>query len=135
MMDEARYNQLVSAAFKRILAAADGIDPDILEADSTGDMVTLTAASREKCIVNTQRAVRQVWVAGRGQGIHFDYDAAAGPGRTTRAGAWSCCRSSRTSSATSPGRTSSTPAESFRSRLPPSHRPRPVRGAGPRQPP
>ncbi|NOK05448.1 MULTISPECIES: iron donor protein CyaY [Myxococcus] len=78
MMDEARYNQLVSAAFKRILAAADTIDPDILEADSTGDMVTLTAASREKCIVNTQRAVRQIWVAGRGQGIHFDYDAATG---------------------------------------------------------
>ncbi|WNZ60097.1 iron donor protein CyaY [Myxococcus sp. MxC21-1] len=78
MMDEARYNQLVSAAFKRILAAADTIDPDILEADSTGDMVTLTAASREKCIVNTQRAVRQIWVAGQGQGIHFDYDAATG---------------------------------------------------------
>ncbi|AKQ64660.1 Frataxin CyaY, facilitates iron supply for heme A synthesis or Fe-S cluster assembly [Myxococcus hansupus] len=77
-MDEARYNQLTSAAFKRILAAADDLDPDTLEADSTGDMVTLTAASREKCIINTQRAVRQIWVAGRGQGIHFDYDAATG---------------------------------------------------------
>ncbi|GHG62281.1 iron donor protein CyaY [Comamonas sp. JC664] len=77
-MEEARYNQLVSAAFKRILVAADDLDPDTLEADSTGDMVTLTAASREKCIINTQRAVRQIWVAGRGQGIHFDYDAATG---------------------------------------------------------
>ncbi|MCP3140444.1 iron donor protein CyaY [Pyxidicoccus xibeiensis] len=76
MMDEARYNQLASAAFKRILAAADAIDPDLLEAESTGDMVTLTARSREKCIVNTQRAVRQIWVAGRGQGIHFTYDLA-----------------------------------------------------------
>lgn len=75
MMDEARYNQLAASAFRRILAAADAIDPDILEAESTGDMVTLTARSREKCIVNTQRAVRQIWVAGRGQGIHFDYDA------------------------------------------------------------
>ena len=78
MMDEARYNQFAAAAFKRILAAADVIDPDILEADSTGDMVTLTASSREKCIINTQRAVRQIWVAGQGQGIHFDYDAATG---------------------------------------------------------
>ena len=75
-MDEATYNQLISAAFKRIIAAADELDPDVLEAESTGDMVTLTAASREKCIVNTQRAVRQIWVAGRGQGIHFTYDAA-----------------------------------------------------------
>ena len=78
MMDEARYNQLTSAAFKRIVAAADGLDPDVLEADSTGDMVTLTALSREKCIVNTQRAVRQIWVAGRSQGIHFSYDEASG---------------------------------------------------------
>ena len=77
-MDEATYNQLIAAAFKRIVAAADALDPDVLEAESTGDMVTLTAASREKCIVNTQRAVRQIWVAGRGQGIHFSYDSASG---------------------------------------------------------
>jgi len=78
MMDETRYNQLIVSAFKRILAAADTMDPDVLEAESTGDMVTLTTASREKCIINTQRAVRQIWVAGRGQGIHFSYDAASG---------------------------------------------------------
>ncbi|GEN10948.1 CyaY protein [Myxococcus fulvus] len=78
MMDEARYNQLVAAVFKRMLAAADAIDPDVLEAESTGDMLTLTARSREKCIVNTQRAVKQIWVAGQGQGIHFGYDEATG---------------------------------------------------------
>ena len=77
-MDEVTYNQLIAAAFKRIVAAADVLDPDVLEAESTGDMVTLTASSREKCIVNTQRAVRQIWVAGRGQGIHFSYDPATG---------------------------------------------------------
>lgn len=77
-MDESRYNALVGPIFKRILAAADGIDPDVLEADSTGEMVTLTAASGEKCIVNTQRAARQIWVAGKSQGIHFSYDDATG---------------------------------------------------------
>ena len=78
MMDEARYNQLVSAVFKRMLAAADELDPDILEAETTGEMLTLTSRSREKCIVNTQRAVRQIWVAGKSQGIHFTYDDATG---------------------------------------------------------
>lgn len=78
MMDEATYSGLVAAVFKRILAAADGFDPDVMEADSTGDMLTLTSASREKCIINTQRAVRQIWVAGGGQGIHFSHDAARG---------------------------------------------------------
>ncbi len=77
-MDESLYNQRISQAFKRILRAADAIDPDVLEADSTGDMVTLTAPSREKCIINTQRAVRQIWVAGQGEGIHFSYDEARG---------------------------------------------------------
>ncbi|GMU09010.1 iron donor protein CyaY [Corallococcus caeni] len=77
MMDEARYNSLVAAAFKRILTAADAFDPDVLEAEATGDKVTLTAASGEKCIINTQRAVWQVWVAGQGQGIHFSYDDAS----------------------------------------------------------
>jgi CyaY protein len=78
VIDEARYNQLVATAFKRVVAAADALDPDLLEAESTGDMVTLTARSLEKCIVNTQRAVRQIWVAGKGQGIHFSYDEATG---------------------------------------------------------
>jgi CyaY protein len=77
-VDEARYHALVGPAFKRIIAAADEVDPDVLEADSTGEMVSLTAASGEKCIVNTQRATRQIWVAGKSQGIHFDYDEASG---------------------------------------------------------
>lgn len=77
MLDESTYNQQVAKVFRRILAAADQLDPDELEADSTGDMVTLTAASGEKCIVNTQRAVRQIWVAGKSQGIHFSFDEAA----------------------------------------------------------
>lgn len=77
-MDEATYNQRVATVFKRLLAALDRVDPDVLEAESTGDMLTVTARSGEKCIVNTQRAVRQLWVAGKGQGIHFDYDPADG---------------------------------------------------------
>ncbi len=81
MLEESRYNQLVSAAFKKLLAAADLVDPDVLEADSTGDMVTLTSASGEKCVVNTQRAVRQIWVAGKSQGIHFSFDEASGTWR------------------------------------------------------
>ena len=77
-MDEALYNQRVAATFKRLLSALDQVDPDVLETDATGDMITITAASGEKCIVNTQRAVRQLWVAGKGQGLHFDYHAQSG---------------------------------------------------------
>ena len=66
MMDEAPYNGLVAGLWKRILAAVDQVDPDVLDAVATGDMVTLTSASGEKVVINTQRAVRQIWVAGKG---------------------------------------------------------------------
>ena len=77
-LDETAYAQQVSKAFKRLMAALDSVDPDLLESESTGDMVTVTApANGQKVIVNTQRAVKQLWVAGGGQGIHFDFDLAS----------------------------------------------------------
>src|ERR671924_592303 len=77
MLDDATYEQKIAAVFRRILDAVDQLDPDLLDAESTGDMLTLTSDRGEKCVVNTQRAVRQIWVAGRGQGIHFSYDPSA----------------------------------------------------------
>lgn len=77
-LDEATYNGLISGTFKRMLATLDGVDPDVLDTEATGDMLTVTSARGEKCIINTQRAVRQIWVAGLGQGIHFDWVPAEG---------------------------------------------------------
>jgi CyaY protein len=70
-MNDSEYTVAVAQVFKRLVKAIDGVDPDVLEADSTGDMVTMTARSGEKVIVNTQRAVHQIWVAGKGMGVHF----------------------------------------------------------------
>ncbi len=76
MSDEAAYQAAVNAFFKRLVAAADAVDPDVLEADATADMVTMTAVKTgEKVIVNTQRAVKQIWVAGKGAGVHFTLQA------------------------------------------------------------
>jgi CyaY protein len=76
VLDEATYNNLVAQVFKRLIKAADEADPDVLEADATPDMVTFVATkSGEKVIVNTQRAVRQIWVAGKGSGLHFSLEA------------------------------------------------------------
>jgi CyaY protein len=72
-VNETQYTVQASHVLKRILKACDAIDPDILEADGNNDMVTLVAKSGEKVIVNTQRAVQQIWVAGGGQGVHFSH--------------------------------------------------------------
>ena len=78
MLDDATYNTLVAEIFKRLLKGLDTVDPDALDADSTGDMVTITGnKSGQKVVVNTQRAVRQLWVAGKGAGIHFDFEPAS----------------------------------------------------------
>jgi CyaY protein len=75
-MDDSSYTVTIGALFKRLVKAVDGLDPDVIEADSTGDMVTITAVrTGEKVIVNTQRAVQQVWVAGKGAGVHFSLGA------------------------------------------------------------
>jgi CyaY protein len=75
-MDSSTYQASVTSFFKRLIAAVDANDPDVLECDSTGDMVTITAPkSGTKVIVNTQRAVNQIWVAGKSAGVHFSLGA------------------------------------------------------------
>ena len=72
MMDEASYSMSVKQVFTRLVKAIDAANPNLLDADSTGDMVTVTSMkTQEKVVVNTQRAVHQIWVAGKGQGLHF----------------------------------------------------------------
>ena len=73
-MNETTYNALITTAFKRIVKGLDDVDPDLLDVVSTGDKIDAThMASGEKVVVNTQRAIWQIWVAGNGQGIHFSY--------------------------------------------------------------
>jgi CyaY protein len=70
---ESNYSSAVAAFFKRLVKAVDAVDPDVLECDATADMVTITASKTgTKVIVNTQKAVSQIWVAGKGSGVHFD---------------------------------------------------------------
>lgn len=75
-LSEETYNSLAASVFKRLLKGLDAADPDVVDVESTGEMVTVThLKTSEKVIVNTQRAARQIWVAGNGAGIHFSCDA------------------------------------------------------------
>jgi CyaY protein len=73
-VDESTYNGLIATAFKRIVKALDDADPDVLDVVSTGDKIDVThVPDGEKVVINTQRAIWQIWVAGKGQGIHFSH--------------------------------------------------------------
>jgi CyaY protein len=76
MMDESSYQKLVARTFRRVEDALADVDPDVCEISATGDMLTLLFANRVKVILNTQRAVRQLWLAARATAWHFSYDAA-----------------------------------------------------------
>jgi CyaY protein len=73
-VDDTTYNGLIATAFKRIVKGLDDTDPDVLDVVSTGDKIDIThVPSGEKVVVNTQRAIWQIWVAGKGAGIHFSH--------------------------------------------------------------
>jgi CyaY protein len=72
MPDTDTFLNDVAKVFRIITRAADTVDVDLLECDYTAEMITFVApASGTKVIINTQRAVNQIWVAGNGEGIHF----------------------------------------------------------------
>ena len=75
-MDESQYLKLVGVAFKKIEDALDDIDPSDVDLTSAGDVLTLTLKDGVRCIVNTQRPTRQIWLAARANAWHFSYDEA-----------------------------------------------------------
>lgn len=73
-MNESTYEKLAGEAFRVIGDAFEDIDPDIVDCEIAGDVVTLTMRGAGKCIVNTQRPTRQIWLAASAQGWHFSWD-------------------------------------------------------------
>jgi CyaY protein len=80
-MDEARYLELTRAAFTRIEKAIDTLDADVVDLDSGGDVLTLTCKDGVRIVVNTQRPVQEIWLAGAARAWHFGWDVSSGAGR------------------------------------------------------
>jgi CyaY protein len=74
MNDEAEYFRQADAAFKRIDATLGDLDVDVVDLERAGDVITLTFAGGRRCVVNTQRPTRQIWVAASARGWHFRFD-------------------------------------------------------------
>jgi CyaY protein len=75
-MDESTYERLAAQAFRAIGDAFEDIDPELVDCELAGDVVTLTLRGGKKCVVNTQRPARQIWLAASARGWHFSYDEA-----------------------------------------------------------
>jgi CyaY protein len=75
-MDESRYQQLADIALGRIERALGDCDPDEIDCERAGDVLSLTFKGGKKCVINTQRPTRQIWVAANARAWHFTYDEA-----------------------------------------------------------
>ena len=72
-MNESEFNQLVEETMVAIEEAIDASGADI-DYDSAGDILTLDFVNGSQIIINKQTPLKQIWVAAKSGGYHFDYD-------------------------------------------------------------
>lgn len=90
-MTEAEFLAIYQQTLRRIeeiVEAAINDDDAAVDYESGNDMLTLTFSNRSVAIISRQSAIRQLWLAARSGGFHFDYDA----GRST----WVCTTTAQT---------------------------------------
>lgn len=76
------YKQTLMHIEETVEAAINDADAE-LDYESGNDMLTLTFRNGSVAIISRQSAIRQLWLAARSGGFHFDYDAGAGQWRCT----------------------------------------------------
>ena len=73
-MTESEFNDLVDDIMVRIEDGLDECDAD-LDYETAGGILTITFENNSKIIINRQTPLKQIWVATKQGGFHFDYDA------------------------------------------------------------
>lgn len=76
-MTETEFNQYADDTIMQIEDALDELDTDI-EVETAGGILTIILEDQTQLIINRQGAARQLWLAARSGGFHFDYDEAKG---------------------------------------------------------
>ena len=77
MASDSDYERQAQAMLERIEQAIETHAPEI-EFETEDEILTLEFPDDSRIIVNKQRPLKQIWVAARAGGFHYDYDAATG---------------------------------------------------------
>lgn len=72
-MTEAEFERLYRETLDRIEETLDESGED-LDCESGNDILTLTCANGSAIIITRQTPLRQLWMAARGGGFHFNYE-------------------------------------------------------------
>ena len=76
-LTEARFHSLVDALQLAVEDAFDASDLDV-DLENSGGVLTVRFDNGSQLIFSRQEPLRQLWLAARSGGFHFDYDEAAG---------------------------------------------------------
>ncbi|WP_159567411.1 iron donor protein CyaY [Budvicia diplopodorum] len=83
-MNDTEFHQLSDKLMLYIEQAIDNIDSDAdIDYETNGGVMSLSFENGSKIIINKQESMRQIWLATKSGGYHFDY----------RDGSWYCDRS------------------------------------------
>ena len=73
-MDEPTYRMLVDDTLRHIDQAFEEVDPDLAESNISQGALTVLFPGNLRAIVSPQPPVKQMWLAFRDRGYHFDWD-------------------------------------------------------------
>jgi CyaY protein len=73
-MDEVLFKRLSHEAIERVRAALDAQDPDVVEAVMEAEVLKIVFPGQTPFVLNTQRPVRELWLAADRQAWHFRFD-------------------------------------------------------------
>ena len=76
-LTEARFHSLVDALQLAVEDAFDASDLDV-DLENSGGVLTVRFDNGSQLIFSRQEPIRQLWLAARSGGYHFDYDEAEG---------------------------------------------------------
>lgn len=75
-LSEARFHSLVDALQRAVEDAFDASDLDV-DLENSGGVLTVRFDNGSQLIFSRQEPLRQLWLAARSGGFHFDYDEVA----------------------------------------------------------
>jgi CyaY protein len=74
MMEEKLYRKILDDTYDRVDRAFADVDPDLAEVTVAQGALTVLYNQKVKLMLTPQPSVRQLWVAFRDRGWHFDWD-------------------------------------------------------------
>ena len=85
-LTESEFNRRIDDTLLVLEEALDAGEADV-DYENSGGILTLYCTDGSQVIINRQTPLRQLWLAARSGGFHFDWDASAGGWRRDSDGA------------------------------------------------